>query len=145
MGDDIQAEQVFKYLNRIYSKQQKYIKMELQSRYNPGSGRSRMNKMNYFNKLNVSKEINVYTCTVGMRLTQAKYYFADQYHIFDMLDQLNELQMKINDGSLDKLQRVQQKRQYSLANFGIGRFGAITKLTPNREIESDRYEVVKTK
>lgn len=141
IGDDGQAEQVFKYLNRIQTKQQRLIKKQLHMQNNPQAAEI-FEKLKQSNKSNVSPDINVYTCTLGRRATQAKYYLSDSYQIVNMLEQINEVQEKINDGSIDKMKKVAGRRQYSLANFGTGNFRAFGKLT---DFINDKDQVVKTR
>lgn len=80
--------------------------------------------------MNISQDINVYTCTIGRKATQAKYFLSDSYQIVNFLEQINEVQEKINNGSFKKEQK-QGKRHYSIANFssnfgkfkGLGEYG----------------------
>ena len=71
IGDDGQTEQVFKYLNRMQTKQRRLIAKKLQAKsgLQPASPLQQRTS-----NLNVSPDINVYTCTIGKRATQAKYY-----------------------------------------------------------------------
>lgn len=84
-------------------------------------------------KDNVSPDINVFTCTIGRRATQAKYFVGDPAQIVNMLEQLNNAKHKV---------KVEQKkravRMQSLANFNM-HFGKLV------DTSHDKDSIVKTK
>ena len=78
--------------------------------------------------MNISQDIIVYTCTHGRKATQAKYFLSDSYQIVTVLEQINEVQEKINNGAFKK-ENKSGKRHQSFANFssnfkfkGLGEF-----------------------
>ena len=44
--------------------------------------------------MNASKDIRVYTCTLGRKATQAKYYIADPNQIASILKKLGEAELR---------------------------------------------------
>lgn len=79
-----------------------------------------MNKVKNY-KDNVSPDINVFTCTIGRRATQAKYFVGDPGQIVTMLDQLNNAKHRVKaDRNKKKVAGMK-----SLANFGNLQFGKL--------------------
>lgn len=76
IGDDGQAEQVFKYLNRIQTKQQRLFKKQIYMQNNPHA-QTLLEKLKSGQRMNISSDINIYTCTIGKKATSAKYYLND--------------------------------------------------------------------
>lgn len=66
--------------------------------------------------MNISPDINVYTCIIGKRATQAKYYISDPQCVVQILDRLNTWQRDLKRGTKALKQRK------SLANFGVQGF-----------------------
>lgn len=90
-------------------------------------------------KMNISSDINVYTCTIGRKATQAKYFLSDSYQIVSVLEQVHEVQEKINNGSIDVDKKGGRRRHQSIANFN-------TNFMANRLIDKiDNNDVIKTR
>lgn len=91
-------------------------------------------------KSNISQDINVFTCTIGRKATQAKYFLGDSYQIVNVLDQINEVQEKINNGFF-KLEKNpnKNKRLNSIANFNSNfKFKGLGEFNFNQEIVKTR-------
>lgn len=96
-----------------------------------GFGNKKNKVKNY--KDNVSPDINVFTCTIGRRATQAKYFVGDPAHIVSMLEQLNNAKHRVKVENKKKAIRMQ-----SLANFNM-HFGKLV------DTSQDKDTMVKTK
>lgn len=66
--------------------------------------------------MNISPDINVYTCVIGKRATQAKYYISDPSCVVQILEQMKAWQKAIEQ--IKKGNRPIKQRK-SLANFGV--------------------------
>jgi hypothetical protein len=97
--------------------------------------KNKMNKVVKNYKDSVSPDINVFTCTIGRRATQAKYFIGDPGQIVTILEQLNNKQHRVK--------MVEQKKKVagmkSLANFGNLQFGKLV------DTSHDKDSIVKTK
>ncbi len=80
--------------------------------------------------MNISPDINVFTCTIGKKASQAKYFLEDTFHVVNFLEQINEVQDKINNGLYMKKDTMKSKgkRHYSIANFNPN-FNKLTEFT----------------
>ena len=68
-------------------------------------------------KDNISPDINVFTCTIGRRATQAKYFVSDPGQIVTIMEQLNSAKHKVKVGG--GLNKRKTHRMQSLANFNM--------------------------
>ena len=91
-------------------------------------------KKNY--KDTVSPEISVFTCTIGRRATQAKYFVGDPGQIVSMLEQLNNAKHRVKADHSKKKKMAGMK---SLANFGNLQFGKLV------DTSHEQDSMVKTK
>ena len=143
VGGDGQTEQVFKYLNRIQTKQQRLQRCLLQVKY------AAPNKVDHIHqvlqrlrnsiKANVSPDISVFTCTIGRRATQAK-YFVNEGQIVDLLAQFNKRKSLVGNKNGPLLKHKASNNYSSIANFGNNlKFGKLI------ERDDDSGQVVKTK
>ena len=82
-------------------------------------------KKNY--KDTVSPDINVFTCTIGRRATQAKYFVGDPGQIVSMLEQLNNAKHRVKADQTKK----KMAGMKSLANFGNLHFGSLVDTSHN--------------
>jgi hypothetical protein len=74
--------------------------------------KNKLNKVKNF-KDSISPDINVYTCTIGRRVTQAKYFVGDPGQIVTMLEQLHHNKHRVKNDNKKKVAGMK-----SLANFG---------------------------
>lgn len=146
VGGDGQTEPVFKYLNRIQTKQQRLQRCQLQVKY------AAPNKLDHINtllqrlrnsiKAHVSPDISVFTCTIGRRATQAK-YFVNEGQIVDLLGQFNRKKNLVNNRAGPTFGNLNKNRgqNYSIANFGVSnlKFGKLI------ESGDQSGQIVKTK
>lgn len=84
--------------------------------HNPQAA-SILEKLQKSTKMNISSDITVYTCTIGRKATQAKYFLTDSYQIVNVMESIHEVQEKINNGCIDVDKKTGKRRHYSIANF----------------------------
>ena len=89
-------------------------------------------------KDNISPDINVFTCTIGRRATQAKYFVSDPGQIVTIMEQLNSAKHKVKVGG--GLNKRKTHRMQSLANFNMEmKFGKLV------DTSHDKDSIFKTK
>ena len=96
-----------------------------------------LEKLKMSTKMNISSDINVYTCTIGRKATQAKYFLSDSYQIVSVMEQIHETQEKINNGCLD-IDNKKTRRHYSIANFN-------TNFKSGKLMDKIDTEIIKTR